>query len=56
MRCVGVVGGIDGDGLNLQFARRADDAQSDLAAIGDEQTLYLHGLALAPRPIARGAI
>jgi hypothetical protein len=34
--------GVDGDGLDAQLAARADDAQGDLAAVGDEDFLE-HG-------------
>ena len=37
VRRVGVGVGIDGDGLDTQLAAGADDADRDLAAVGDEQ-------------------
>ena len=42
---VGVGGGMHGDGLDAELAAGAQDAQRDLAAVGDDD-LVEHGLAL----------
>jgi hypothetical protein len=44
MHRVGVGGGMHGDRLDAHLAAGADDAQRDLAAVGD-QDLLEHGLA-----------
>jgi hypothetical protein len=39
MHRVGIGGGVDGDGRHAHLARRAHDAQRDLAAVGDQDLL-----------------
>ena len=42
----GVVGRVDGDGRDIQLRRRPRDADGDLAAVGDQQFVQTHTLAL----------